>query len=211
MGHHIELIAGLGNPDPQYLMTRHNAGFWFVDAVAQEFGGRFSRNAKLAGEMAEARIAGERVRLLKPLTYMNDSGLSVAAMVNYFKIPLDRVLVAYDELDLPPGRARLKFAGGHAGHNGVRSVIEHLGPGFWRLRIGVGHPGAGAGHRVVDYVLNRASAADEDRILAGIGNALDVLPAMIELGPARAQHRLHSAEDGADDSCTEQDGGESEQ
>jgi PTH1 family peptidyl-tRNA hydrolase len=200
MGHYIDLIAGLGNPDPEYLMTRHNAGYWFVDAVANEHGGRFARNAKLAGALAETRIGGERIRLLKPLTYMNDSGRALAATIRYFKIPLDRVLVAYDELDLPPGRIRLKFGGGHAGHNGVRSIIEHVGPAFWRLRIGVGHPGAGARSRVIDHVLKRASASDEDLILAAIGNALGVLPQMLEQGPARAQQRLHSTKNGDDGS-----------
>jgi PTH1 family peptidyl-tRNA hydrolase len=140
MGTPIDLIVGLGNPGSEYEATRHNAGFWFVDLLASEHGGRFSSQRKLHGDTAEITVAGQRIRLLKPTTYMNLSGQAVSAAVNYYKIPTEHVLVAYDELDLPPGRVQLKFDGSSAGHNGIGSVIEHVGTKFWRLRFGVGHP-----------------------------------------------------------------------
>ncbi|HEY8519196.1 MAG TPA: aminoacyl-tRNA hydrolase [Gammaproteobacteria bacterium] len=190
MGTDIDLIVGLGNPDPEYQATRHNAGFWFVDLLAREHGGSFSNDKKLHGQSAEVHIAGRRVRLLKPMTYMNLSGRSVAAAVNYYKVPLERVLVAHDELDFPPGRLQLRFGGGTAGHNGVRSVVEHLGEGFWRLRIGVGHPGDKA--RVIGHVLKRADAEEEQLILDAIADAVREVPTILELGAERAKNRLHS-------------------
>ena len=186
----IDLIAGLGNPDPQYLATRHNAGFWFVDALAAEHGAVFSANKKLEADSAEVTLAGRRVRLLKPTTYMNESGRALAKAVNYFKIPSENVLVVYDEIDLPPGRVRLKFDGGHAGHNGMRSIISHLGPKFWRLRIGVGHPGERS--KVSGHVLRRAPASEEDLILGAIRDAMDVLPSLIEQGGEHAMMKLHT-------------------
>lgn len=203
MGQPIDLIAGLGNPEPKYLATRHNAGFWFVDALAARYGGRFSAQKKLEGEIAEIAIEGHRLRLLKPMTYMNHSGRSLAKAVNYYKVPLEHVLVVYDELDLPPGRAKLKFDGGHAGHNGMRSVVEQVGAGCWRLRIGVGHPGPGQREQVLAHVLKRADAAQEEEILATIREALEVVPVLLEHGPEIAQNRLHrrkpaAASDGVD-------------
>lgn len=198
MGQPIDLIAGLGNPDPEYLLTRHNAGFWLVDALADAHGARFSANRKLEADLAEITLAGRRVRLVKPMTYMNESGRALAKAVNYFRIPTGHVLVAYDELDLPPGRVRLKFGGGHAGHNGVRSTMAHLGPDFWRLRIGVGHPGRR--ERVTGHLLGRRAPADEeDLILRSIRSAIDVLPVLIEQGSQRAQTALHTAPGDADD------------
>jgi peptidyl-tRNA hydrolase, PTH1 family len=191
MGQQIELIAGLGNPDPQYLTTRHNAGFWFADALAKRCGASFGKDRKLHGETAEIALCGQRIRLLKPMTYMNESGRALAAAVHYYKIPIDRVLVVYDELDLPPGRVKLKFGGGHAGHNGIRSVIEQIGADFWRLRLGVGHPGPGERSKVVRHVLQRAGA-DEERILEGVRDGLEALPILLEAGAERAQNRLHT-------------------
>jgi len=195
MGTEIDLIVGLGNPGPAYQVTRHNAGFWFVDLLAREHGARFANERKLKGETAEVRIAGRRVRLLKPMTQMNLSGASVQAAMSYYKIPVEHVFVAYDELDLPPGRAQLKFDGGAAGHNGVGSVIEHVGTKFWRLRFGVGHPRDGAqaqGRRdVIDHVLERATPEEEAEILATIGEAVKLVPAIIEEGAERAKNRLH--------------------
>ena len=196
MGQPIDLIAGLGNPDPQYLATRHNAGFWFVDALAAEHHVQFSANKKLEADAAEVTLAGRRVRLLKPMTYMNESGRALAKAVNYYRIPPENVLVVYDELDLPPGRAQLKFAGGHAGHNGMRSVIAHLGTDIWRLRIGVGHPGERG--KVTGHVLRRAPASEEDQITGSIRNAIDILPILIEHGAERARTRLHTLPDGTD-------------
>jgi len=196
MGTPIELIVGLGNPGAEYASTRHNAGFWFADLLASGLGGHFSKDKKLQGESAEVRIAGHRIRLLKPMTYMNLSGQSVSAAVSYYKIPLDRVLVAYDELDLPPGRAQLRFGGGTAGHNGVTDVVAHVGPGFWRLRFGVGHPRdrerEGARGEVIDHVLKRAEASDEELIKDALRRAGEVLPIMLEHGAERAKNTLHT-------------------
>ena len=195
MGNPLDLIVGLGNPGAEYQITRHNAGFWFIDLLAREHGGNFSADRKLAGESAEVRIAGRRIRLLKPMTYMNLSGQSVGAAVRYYKIPLDRVLVAYDELDLPTGRAQLRFGGGSAGHNGIASVIEHVGADFWRLRFGVGHPrdsGRTGREEVVDHVLKRAGRDEEELIVDAIAAAAAALPVMIELGAERAKNQLHS-------------------
>jgi PTH1 family peptidyl-tRNA hydrolase len=193
MGQPIDLIAGLGNPDPEYLTTRHNAGFWLVDALAAEHGVTFSPERKLEADAAEVTLAGRRVRLLKPMTYMNESGRAIAKALHYFKIPSEHLLVAYDEIDFPTGKVRLKQGGGHAGHNGVRSVIEHVGAEFWRIRIGVGHPGAR--ERVVGHVLRRAPAPERDEILTSIGRAIDVLPILIEQGGQIAQNRLHAPEE----------------
>jgi PTH1 family peptidyl-tRNA hydrolase len=193
MQQRLDLIVGLGNPGPEYLLTRHNAGFWFVDALADRHGARFSRDKKLHGETADVEIAGCRVRVLKPQTFMNLSGQAVAAALAYYKIAAEHLLVVYDEIDLPPGRVKLKFDGGHGGHNGLRNVIEHIGPGFWRIRLGVGHPGPGRKTEVVGHVLNRAPAEEERLILEGIADALDILPVMIEQGAQRAQNRLHGS------------------
>jgi peptidyl-tRNA hydrolase, PTH1 family len=197
MGTPLDLIVGLGNPDPEYLATRHNAGFWFADLLAREHGGSFSRERKLNGETAEIRIAGNRIRLLKPMTYMNLSGQSVSAAVNYYKIPVEHVLVAYDEIDFPVGRVQLKFDGSSAGHNGVGNVIEHLGPKFWRLRFGVGHPRdarGDAGRRdVINHVLKRASSTEEQQILDCLAEAAAVLPVFLEQGAERAKSKLHKS------------------
>jgi PTH1 family peptidyl-tRNA hydrolase len=197
MGTPIDLIVGLGNPGPEYEATRHNAGFWFVDLLAREHGGTFSRERKLHGEAAEIVIAGSRIRLLKPMTYMNLSGQSVGAAVSYYKIPTEHVLVAYDELDLPPGRAQLKFDGGSAGHNGIASVIEHIGTKFWRLRFGVGHPRdqeqAGGGRKgVIEHVLKRAGGSEEATLREKLQEAAALLPTLLEHGAERAKNTLHA-------------------
>jgi PTH1 family peptidyl-tRNA hydrolase len=196
MGTEIDLIVGLGNPGVEYEATRHNAGFWFVDLLAREHGGAFSRERKLQSEAAEIRIGGRRIRLLKPQTYMNLSGQAVGAAIGYYKIPHAHVLVAYDELDLPLGRTQLRFGGGAAGHNGVRSVIEHIGGDFWRLRFGVGHPrdeATSAGRKpVIDHLLRRTRAADESVIRESLGEAAAILPVMLEQGAERAKNRLHT-------------------
>jgi PTH1 family peptidyl-tRNA hydrolase len=207
MGTEIDLIVGLGNPGPEYQATRHNAGFWFVDVLAREHGARFANERKLKGETAEVAIAGRRIRLLKPTTYMNLSGEAVQAAVSYYKIATERVLVAYDELDFPPGRVQLKFDGSSAGHNGIGSVIEHIGPKFWRLRFGVGHPrnseNAAGRRQVIDHVLKRASSADETVIVERIAEAAALIPVIIEHGAERAKSKLHQRKSAADTQAKE--------
>lgn len=187
----LRLIVGLGNPGAEYLRTRHNAGFWFIDALAQAAGARFGLESKLYGETAKLDIAGLPVWLLRPATFMNASGKSVAAALRYWKIAPEEMLVVHDELDLPPGVARLKFDGGHGGQNGLRDIIRLLGHGkFHRLRIGIGHPG----HKdqVTPWVLGRPGAADEALILRAIGNAAEVLPLAVQGQFMEAMTRLHT-------------------
>ncbi|WP_058554179.1 aminoacyl-tRNA hydrolase [Thiohalocapsa sp. ML1] len=187
----IRLIVGLGNPGPDYALTRHNAGFWFADRVATERHAEFHAEGKFHGAVARASLADADVRLLKPATFMNHSGRSVAAVARYFDIPPAEILIAYDELDLPPGRIKLKFGGGHAGHNGMRDSIAALGSSdFWRLRIGIGHPGEKS--RVIGYVLGRPSRPDAESILAVLDDAERALPDLVEGRFQLAMNRLHA-------------------
>ena len=186
----LQIIVGLGNPGPEHRLTRHNAGFWFVDALARAHGGQFRSHSRYQGEVARVTLEGREIVLLKPQTYMNRSGLSVRSLVDYMKTPLSEVLVVHDELDLPPGVARLKFGGGHGGHNGLRDTITHCGPDFWRLRIGIGHPGDR--DQVIDYVLQRAVPADEEAIVSSVGASLDALSIFLRDGSEKAMHMLHS-------------------
>lgn len=187
----LRLIVGLGNPGAEHLRTRHNAGFWFVDALAQRESARFGVETKLHAETAKIVIGGEPVWLLKPTTYMNRSGLAVNAALRYWKIEPEQMLVAHDELDLPPGVARLKFDGGHGGQNGLRDLFAHVGHGrFHRLRLGIGHPGHK--DRVTSWVLGRPSIADENLIIDSIADALDVLPLALAGDFNEAMKRLHT-------------------
>ena len=186
----LRIIVGLGNPGPEHLVTRHNAGFWFVDLLARRYGGEFRDYRKYSGETARISVGGQEVTLLKPTTYMNRSGLSVRQLSDFYKIAADDILVAYDELDLPVGAVRLNHGGGHGGHNGVRDTIAHIGDGFWRLRLGVGHPGNKAD--VIDYVLTRAPRSEEDLILEAVNTAADCIPLLLEQGAERAMTTLHS-------------------
>ena len=186
----LRIVVGLGNPGPEHQLTRHNAGYWFVDVLARRHGGEFRDYRKYSGETARITIGAQELILLKPTTYMNRSGLSIRQLSEFFKIPAEEILVAHDELDLPVGSLRLKFGGGHGGHNGLRDAIAHVGDRFWRLRIGVGHPGKKAD--VIDYVLTRAPRPEEDLILAAIGNAADCMPLLLEQGAERAMSKLHS-------------------
>jgi PTH1 family peptidyl-tRNA hydrolase len=186
----LRIIVGLGNPGPEHLVTRHNAGFWFVDLLARRHNSEFRDYRKYSGETARISIGGQEVMLLKPTTYMNRSGLSVRQLSEFFKIPPEEILVAHDELDLPVGSVRLKQGGGHGGHNGLRDTIAHIGESFWRLRFGIGHPGNKAD--VIDYVLTRAPRGEEDLILEAVGTAADSMPLLFEQGAERAMTRLHS-------------------
>ncbi|HEX4387494.1 MAG TPA: aminoacyl-tRNA hydrolase, partial [Steroidobacteraceae bacterium] len=141
MGEPLKLIVGLGNPGTEYARTRHNAGFQFLDELARRHGATFRSEPRHQAELARARIAEADLWLLKPMSYMNHSGDPLRSVAAFYKVPLESILVAYDELDFPPGVVRLKQGGGAAGHNGMRSLIAHLGDAFWRLRIGIGHPG----------------------------------------------------------------------
>ncbi len=187
----LRLIVGLGNPGPEHARTRHNAGFRFVDALAEKAGARFGLDSKLFGEIAKIDIAGHALWLLKPSTFMNLSGKSVTAALRYWKIEPQETLLAHDDLDLEPGIARLKFDGGHGGQNGLRDTMQLLGHGqFHRLRIGIGHPG----HRdkVTPWVLGRASAGDDVEIARAIDAAIAVLPLAITGDFNEAMKRLHT-------------------
>jgi PTH1 family peptidyl-tRNA hydrolase len=186
----LRVIAGLGNPGPEHQVTRHNAGFWFVDTLARRHGGEFRDYRKYSGETARVTISGRELILLKPTTYMNRSGLSIRQISEFFKIAADEILVAHDELDLPVGSVRLKHGGGHGGHNGLRDTIAHVGENFWRLRLGIGHPGNKAD--VIDYVLTRAMRAEEELILEAVNTAADAMPLLLEQGAERAMTKLHS-------------------
>jgi PTH1 family peptidyl-tRNA hydrolase len=186
----LAIIAGLGNPGPEHRFTRHNAGFWFVDALAHALGAQFRSHARYHGEICRVPLDGRDVVLLKPQTYMNRSGRSVRALLDYLKAPAGELLVVHDELDLPPGTARLKLGGGHGGHNGLRDTITHCGPDFWRLRLGIGHPGDKS--QVIDYVLQRAAPSDEEALLQAIDAALQTLPVFVRDGSEKAMNALHS-------------------
>jgi PTH1 family peptidyl-tRNA hydrolase len=186
----LRIIVGLGNPGPEHQVTRHNAGFWFVDVLARTFGGEFRDYRKYSGETARVTISGKELILLKPTTYMNRSGLSIRQISDFFKVAPEDILVAHDELDLPVGSVRLKQGGGHGGHNGLRDTIAHIGEGFWRLRLGIGHPGNKAD--VIDYVLTRAPRFEEDLILEAVNTAADSMPLVLEQGAERAMTKLHS-------------------
>ncbi len=189
----LRLIIGLGNPGAEYALQRHNAGFWLVDALAQAEGVRFTREPKLRGAAARVSLDGCDLRLFKPLTFMNDSGRAVVAALNFWKIAPEECLIAHDDLDLPPGVARLKFDGGHGGQNGLRDIIGQLGHGrFHRLRIGIGHPGLR--DQVTPWVLGRPSRDDEDAMLDAIARALQVLPLAAAGEFSEAMKRLHTAE-----------------
>jgi PTH1 family peptidyl-tRNA hydrolase len=186
----LKIIVGLGNPGPEHLLTRHNAGFWFVDALAAKLDGRFRSHNKFHGDICRVQLCGQEISLLKPSTYMNRSGLAIRALADYVKVPPGEILVVHDEMDLPVGEARFKLGGGAGGHNGLRDTVTHMGPDFWRLRLGVGHPGDKS--QVIDYVLRRAPKAEEEQILAAIEQSLTALPVFLEQGSERAMNGLHS-------------------
>lgn len=187
----LRLIVGLGNPGADYDRTRHNAGFWFVDALANDANARWGIDSKLHGEIAKVAIAGHTLWLLKPSTFMNASGRSVATALRYWKIEPSECLVAHDELDLAPGLARLKFDGGHGGQNGLRDIVAQLGHGkFHRLRVGIGHPGDK--NKVTPWVLGRPGRDDEAAIRAAIDDSLRVLPLALTGDFNEAMKRLHT-------------------
>ena len=191
----IRLIVGLGNPGREYEATRHNAGFWLVERLAAERHGAFRAEAKFHGLVAKVAVDGREVWLLKPQTYMNASGRAVSALAGFYKIEPAEILVVHDELDLPPGAAKLKKGGGHAGHNGLRDITAALGtPDFWRLRLGIGHPGERA--RVVEFVLHPPRKEEAEAIEDAIGRALPVCACLTRGDFATAMRALHTQDKG---------------
>jgi len=191
----IRLVAGLGNPGREHAATRHNAGFWFADALASRLGAAFTSEGKFHGQVA--KVAGD-LRLLKPGTYMNLSGRSVSGLARFFAIAPEDILIVHDELDLLPGEAKMKFGGGIAGHNGLRDIAAQLGtPDFWRLRVGIGHPRDSAVPQqdVADYVLAPPSRDDRAAIEAAIDRAIDAWPAIASGEFERAMLLLHTRKD----------------
>lgn len=188
----IRLIVGLGNPGAEYADTRHNAGFWFVDRLAQRERSFFREEKKFLAEVARVRLAGQDIWLLKPQTYMNRSGQSVVALALYYKILPEEILVVHDELDLMPGCMKLKKGGGNAGHNGLKDITEKLStPNFWRLRLGTGHPRSlGMAQQVADFVLHAPSAEHKALINECIDAALKTTNDIATGDMARVQRSI---------------------
>jgi len=184
----LKLIVGLGNPGEAYARTRHNAGFWFIDELARRYGAVLRLEPRHQGELGRVRIGEHEVWLLKPMTYMNRSGGPTRSVASFYKVPVEEILVAHDELDFPPGVVKLKQGGGAAGNNGVKDVIATIGDAFWRIRIGVGKPQATG----VEHVLSRPTAEEERLIRESIADAADVVPTLLEQGGQRAMNRLHT-------------------
>ena len=193
------LIVGLGNPGGKYSQTRHNAGFWFLDALHKAIATgagdtRFRPQAKVFAEIYRSRVYGRDCIFAKPDVFMNRSGQAVRALVDYYKVSVDNMLVAYDDLDLPPGTIRLKQGGGHGGHNGMRDIFRHLNnTDFLRLRIGIGHPGFK--DAVTGYVLSRPPADQEQQILYSIADAVAVMPDLLAGNVSRATKDLHTGDE----------------
>jgi len=187
----LKVIVGLGNPGAKYTETRHNAGFWFIEEVARKYSATFRPENKFHGEVAKISLQGKDIWLLKPATFMNRSGLAVKSLLSFYRISAEQLLVAHDEIDLPPGTAKLKTGGGHGGHNGLRDIISQLGTNdFHRLRIGVGHPGSK--DQVVDYVLHNASRDNRILIDRDIDDAVSIMPELASGALEQAMQKLHS-------------------
>jgi peptidyl-tRNA hydrolase, PTH1 family len=189
----VKLVVGLGNPGREYEATRHNAGFWWVENLADAQRVRLRPQAKFFGRVGRLTEAGYDCWLLLPDTYMNASGRAVQALAAFYKIEPDGILVVHDELDLPPGTVRLKKGGGVAGHNGLKDIAAKLGPDFWRLRVGIGHPGDR--DEVIDYVLHPPREEEAELISRAVGHSLEVWPLIRSGEMERAMHRLHTSRD----------------
>ena len=188
----IRIIAGLGNPEEKYERTLHNAGFWFVDAIVRKYGGDFRYEKKFDADICRVNLRGDEIWLIKPQSYMNLSGGPIRGMLDYYRLKPTELLVAHDEIDLPPGTTRLKKGGGHGGHNGLRDIMQHCGADFMRLRLGVGHPGEKS--QVTSYVLKRGASDVERAVEDNIDEAIAVLPTLIDDGLNAAQKALHTKE-----------------
>ena len=188
----IKLIVGLGNPGDKYTDTRHNAGEWLIERLARRFNVSLNPESKFFGKTARTLVNGKEVRLLVPTTFMNLSGKAVGALATFYRIKPEEILVIHDELDLPPGTAKLKQGGGHGGHNGLKDIVAQLGNNnnFYRLRIGIGHPG----HRdlVAGYVLNKPSPSDRDALEKVLDEATDCVEMIFKDGMVKATNRLNS-------------------
>lgn len=186
------MIVGLANPGAEYANTRHNAGAWYVDLLAQRHNQPLKEESKFFGYTARLNLAGNDVRLLVPTTFMNLSGKAVAAMATFYRILPEEILVAHDELDLPPGVAKLKLGGSNGGHNGLKDIQSKLGnnPNFYRLRIGIGHPGDK--NRVVGFVLGKPPAAEQTLIDDAVGESIRCTEILLKEGMVKAMNRLHA-------------------
>jgi len=184
----IKLIVGLGNPGDKFEATRHNAGFWFIDTIATQSNCKLTLDAKFFGVAGKLN---QEAWLLKPITFMNNSGKAVAALANYYKISPAEILVIHDELDLPAGTAKLKFGGGHGGHNGLKDIHAVLGTGdYWRLRLGIGHPGDK--NEVINYVLKAPLKQEKDALDACIHEACSLVPLLLKGEFESAMQKLHT-------------------
>ena len=188
----IKLIVGLANPGAKYEDTRHNAGEWLINEIARQFNVSLKEEAKFFGKVAKINAAGGEVRLLVPTTFMNLSGKAVGALANFYRIKPEEILVAHDELDLPPGVAKIKQGGGHGGHNGLKDIIASLGNSnnFYRVRIGIGHPGSK--ELVAGYVLGKPSPQDQEKINAAVDEAGRCIDVLFKDGVTKATNRLNS-------------------
>ncbi|MEO0576737.1 MAG: aminoacyl-tRNA hydrolase [Pseudomonadota bacterium] len=189
MSQSIKVIAGLGNPGSEYEQTRHNAGFWFVDALASRHDEPWRHQRRFDADVCKITVAGEEIWLIKPMSFMNRSGGPLRGVLDYYRLPIEGTLVAHDELDLAAGTLRLKKAGGHGGHNGLRDIISHCGADFYRLRIGIGHPGTS--DAVLGHVLKRASAKEQQLVDDVIDKAVGAVPKMIRKGPGIVMNELN--------------------
>lgn len=186
----LSLIVGLGNPGSEYAQTRHNAGFWYVQQLADQYRISLKNDPRFFGISGRGTIEGQEVRLLLPTTFMNRSGQSVAPFVKFFQIPVQQILIAHDELDMPAGTIRLKTGGGHGGHNGLRDIVPHIGADFHRLRIGIGHPGSR--EKVTGHVLGKAPQAEQNLLDQAIEQALQQTHLLVNGDVAKAMNQLNA-------------------
>ena len=186
----ISLIVGLGNPGKEYAQTRHNAGFWFVEQLADRYGISLKADPKFHGYSGRGQIDGHDVRLLLPTTFMNRSGQSVVPFAKFYQVAPEAILVAHDELDMDPGIIRLKSGGGHGGHNGLRDIVPHIGANFHRLRIGIGHPGSK--ERVSGHVLGKAPSSEQDLMDAAIDHALSKVKMLVDGQVSQAMNQINA-------------------
>ncbi|WP_273778690.1 MULTISPECIES: aminoacyl-tRNA hydrolase [unclassified Acinetobacter] len=186
----ISLIVGLGNPGKEYAQTRHNAGFWFVESLAEKYGITLKADPKFHGISGRGNIEGQDVRLLLPTTFMNRSGQSVVPFAKFYQIAPESILIAHDELDMNPGVIRLKSGGGHGGHNGLRDIVPHIGSNFHRLRIGIGHPGSK--ERVSGHVLSKAPRNEQDLMDDAIAHAMSRVKLLVSGDIAQAMNQINA-------------------